>query len=860
MAETMPLDTRDLDGLLAVSGELLAVLDGAGRVLRLGGAWQQVLGLDEAQLRADGLLAQVHPEDRAELAARIAEVGARAGARDAPDAPDEPVDVEVRLRQDVGTHRLLVVRLGGHAGGQGGGPRIYLAARDITEQRRLRTATQLLEQVSEVGSWELDLDTGGRGTWSEATHRLHGTDPATFDPSVNDGLSFYAPAARAALAAAVARLVAEGTSYDLEVPFLPRHGGERIVRTTGHALLREGRVVRAFGTFEDVTERRAAQRGLERLARLTELSAEGVVEADLDGLITYANPQLGVLLGEDRDALIGRSVLPLVCGVDAQCCVADLEESACCGTLGRRTVQLDAADRRFWARVSLRSLADDDGRLQGYTAVISDVDEATRARQELEATSARLARAQRLAGLGHWQQVGASGMVEGSSQLSSLLGFDLGQGVEHARFRAAVHPEDWSRVHDREAQLRVGDTFDSTHRIVRLDGTQRVVHEVVARRVDEWGVQLLEGTVHDVTDVHATEQALRASEAQLQRVLTATNDGWWEADLVANQVTFSPRWFEMHGRDPDELVDPWQIWHGVVHPDDVQLMEQLIGAANARGEASFAGQFRVRHGQGHDLPVLIRGLIEYDDAGQPVRISGTTSDRTEALRAEAAKERFVATVSHELRTPLTAIAGAIELLATRRQGRSESQVDELLALAGRNTWRLRGLIDDLLDAEQLRRGGLVLAPRPMRLADLLRSAVVDQQPTARAADVELACRFADPGLVLEVDPRRIGQVVTNLVANAIRFAPRGSAILLVTNPVSDGEVRVDVLDQGPGIPEQAGEDVFGWFVQADPSDTRSHGGTGLGLAICRDVVTGHRGRIGYERRLDTTCLWFTLPV
>lgn len=854
----MSVDTYDLDGLLAVSSELLAVLDASGRLLRVGGPWAQLLGVDESQLMVEGLLARLHREDGPVLAAAIRQVGAgRALA-----------EVEVRVRRSTGTHRLLQIRLSGHpdvARSPGlsepaEGPRLFLAARDVTEHRRESIASQLVQRVAEVGYWEIDLDSGGQGTWSEATHRLHGTDPSSFDPKVDDGLSFYPPEARATLAAAATRLMAEGTPYDLEVPFLPRTGGQRVVRTTGQALLRDGQVVRVFGTIEDVTERRATQRELERLARLTELSAEGVVEADADGRITYANPRLGALLGVDRQALIDGSVLPLVFGAEVPCSIVELARETRGGQDIRRTVELAGADRRIWAQVAVRRVSDDDGQLQGYMAVISDVDAQTRARHELEATTAQLARAQRLAGLGHWWQVAGSGLVEGSAQLADLVGFDVTHGVDHERFRAAVHPEDRAQLCEREAQLLVGETFESTHRIVRGDGTERVVHEVVARRVDQRGCGVLEGTVHDVTEVHAAEQALRASEAQLQRVLASTNDGWWEADLVNNRVTYSPRWYEIHGRDPEDVVDPWQIWHGVVHPDDVTLMEQEIGGAYTRGEAGFAVQLRIRHGDGHDVPVLVRGLIERDDAGQPVRISGTTSDRSDALRAEAAKDRFVATVSHELRTPLTAITGALELLASRRRQRTDAQIDELLALAIRNTWRLRGLIDDLLDAEQLRRGGLVLAPRPMRFAELLASAVADQDTAASAQCVALRCAFADPDLVIEVDGRRIVQVVTNLVANAIRFAPAGSEIAVVTAPVCNGEVRVEVLDQGPGIPEGVAEDVFGWFVQGDPSDTRSHGGTGLGLAICRDVIAGHRGQIGYERRAQTTCMWFTLPV
>ena len=141
-----------------------------------------------------------------------------------------------------------------------------------------------------------------------------------------------------------------------------------------------------------------------------------------------------------------------------------------------------------------------------------------------------------------------------------------------------------------------------------------------------------------------------------------------------------------------------------MHPEDLEAMEAELREVFERRAPTFRIAARTRHGRGHLVPIVVRGFVEYDDDGHPIRLSGATTDVTEAKRADDMKDEFVSTVSHELRTPLTSIGGALEMLATGRAGPLPDRVDELLEVAQRNTDRLRMLIDDLLNMEQLLAG------------------------------------------------------------------------------------------------------------------------------------------------------------
>ncbi len=205
------------------------------------------------------------------------------------------------------------------------------------------------------------------------------------------------------------------------------------------------------------------------------------------------------------------------------------------------------------------------------------------------------------------------------------------------------------------------------------------------------------------------------------------------------------------------------------------------------------------------------------------------------------KDEFIALVSHELRTPLTSIRGYLELVL---EDQLEPQQREFLEVIDRNSQRLLRLVGDLLFVAQHEAGHLSLDLQRLGLDGVLRDCVVAAKPAADAKQVELQLDVAGP-LELEGDRSRLGQLLDNLVSNALKFTPAGGSVTLRAEAVA-GQAVVEVSDTGRGIPAHEQGRLFERFFRTASANVEAVQGTGLGLTIARAIAEAHSGTIGFE--------------
>jgi signal transduction histidine kinase/ActR/RegA family two-component response regulator len=213
--------------------------------------------------------------------------------------------------------------------------------------------------------------------------------------------------------------------------------------------------------------------------------------------------------------------------------------------------------------------------------------------------------------------------------------------------------------------------------------------------------------------------------------------------------------------------------------------------------------------------------------------------RSEAERANQAKDEFLAVLSHELRTPLTSMLGWLRLLRAGQLG--PDRVAQALEVVERNTRTQAQLINDLLDVSRIIAGKLQLDLYPVDLTPIIEEAVESVRRDAEAKGVVLDLSTVPAAAVLG-DPLRLGQIVANLISNAVKFTPTGGRVQ-VRLAREGGEAVVTVTDTGIGIPADMLAHVFDRFRQADSTITRRHGGLGLGLAIVRHLTELHGGAV-----------------
>jgi len=245
--------------------------------------------------------------------------------------------------------------------------------------------------------------------------------------------------------------------------------------------------------------------------------------------------------------------------------------------------------------------------------------------------------------------------------------------------------------------------------------------------------------------------------------------------------------------------------------------------------------------------------------GSVLCYEGTIEDISERKRVEKAKEELASIVSHELRTPLTSIRGTLEWLAVRIPHGLPPKAARAVDIARSAARRMERLIGDLLDMERLESGRTAFDLRPVPLGPILAHAIDANEPYARELHVRLAYAGCEPGLRVSVDADRLIQVVTNLLSNATRFSTPG-AVVTVSVARHDGNVKVSVVDRGPGIPEAFQSRVFERFARGHAADPRHKGGSGLGLSITRAIVEKLGGHIGFVTEAGAgTTFYFDLP-
>jgi PAS domain S-box-containing protein len=354
----------------------------------------------------------------------------------------------------------------------------------------------------------------------------------------------------------------------------------------------------------------------------------------------------------------------------------------------------------------------------------------------------------------------------------------------------------------------------------------------------------------------------------LATIVEQSSEAIWTKDLGGSITSWNSGAAAMFGYTPNEAMGRTLNVSESTAEEERSRIERLM----AGDKFSYDARAMTRSGTPINIQVAVAPLL--DDGNQCIGSIAVARDVTqhkrseEALRlareaAEAAnhaKSSFLARMSHEIRTPMNGVLGMTELLLETGLTSTQRKYAETVQRSGKN---LLGIINDLLDFSKIEAGKLELENVDMDLRRTIEDIVELLAERAHAKGLELACSIP-PDLLTHVtgDPLRLGQVLTNLVGNAIKFTEQGSVVIRVAGVEDTPDnvtMRFDVTDTGVGIGQEAQSRIFDEFAQADGSTTRKHGGSGLGLAISKQLVEMMGGAIHVESALGAgSTFWFTV--
>lgn len=369
-------------------------------------------------------------------------------------------------------------------------------------------------------------------------------------------------------------------------------------------------------------------------------------------------------------------------------------------------------------------------------------------------------------------------------------------------------------------------------------------------------------SARDLTHQRQVETALRQSEARLRFALESAAIGDWELELDSGAIHRSRRYDHCFGL-PDS-ARPWdrEQMLATVHPDDRAMVEAGL-ASLPEGHRPWHAEFRVVWPDDSVHWLRLDARVTHDDAGAP-RLVGIVADVTAMRTAEQARQQsiwlaaenrrvqegsrlkslFLANMSHELRTPLNAVIGFADLLTMGNQPLDSPRQREWLQHIASSGRHLLTMINDVLDLSKIEAGKMDFHAEPVALPAVVDDVMATVAVLAEQRGLSLKSSI-EPGLHgLVLDPARLRQVLLNYLSNAIKFTLTGGHVEL--RMVGEGPRlwRLEVEDNGIGIPADRLGHLFVEFQQLDDGLTKRHQGTGLGLALTRRLVEAQGGRVG----------------
>ncbi|MCH8517230.1 MAG: PAS domain S-box protein [Cyclobacteriaceae bacterium] len=701
--------------------------------------------------------------------------------------------------------------------------RYFATVKDITARKKaeqeLITTQQMLTQTSQVarvGGWEYNIITG-KIVWTDFISEMLGLPPS-HEPVLEEILSFYTPDSRKKLQSAMKTCMEYGIPYQLDLEIITSVKRKVWVRAIGNATMEGGKVVKVYGTFQDINEQKIKEEQLKNREQELNLffnqSLSGFYFMSLDqaffwnkksneeNLRSFISNQRIVKCNEALARQYETTPNKLKnCGISdlfsdassrTEAIMHELLES---GSLKLLRSTHTFTGKRLFLQTNYHLLYDAEGRVTGHFGVEQDITDHIENELEL-----------------HDQAQMQKLISELSSQFINVESKNFRQYVSELLDAFSSYYElDRAYVYLND---NMQETFYCNHQILKNTNSSLIKETLLRSEIPQWVRTLENGqsiSINDISDEPSSEEKTWMEQQRIQSLA-------WLPLQVENKI------LGFIGGDSSSKVINWK-------KNQVYLLQLLAN--------------------------VLAGAYQKVDRDNKLKMAMKKADE-----ANRAKSVFLANMSHELRTPLNGMIGFTNLLLKSPQNQSQKQYTQAIYNSSRS---LLALINDILDLSKIEAGKISLNNEFVDLFKIIDENFDTIRFLAQEKKLKLQFEF-DPQLprLIYVDSLRISQVLLNLLNNAIKFKEKGFVkfkLSLLNNNASESTIRFSIIDSGIGIEQSKLKRIFKEFVQADSSTTKKYGGTGLGLSISNRLLKLYDTKLHVDSKLhEGSTFYFDLKV
>lgn len=674
----------------------------------------------------------------------------------------------------------------------------------------------------------------------------------------------------------------------------------------------QGEIIEWFGIASDITEKKIAEDALKEskaqsdqqkrlYETITSCTPDLMYVFDLEYRFTYANSALLSMWGKTWDTAIGKGLLEN--GYEpwhAQMHEREIDQIVATklpvrgevsfphATLGRRVYDYiltpvlndqgeveavagttrDVTERKQWEE----SLASGSEKLQAINEELAASNEelaATNeelglvnqeliiAQEKIEEGQVAFRLAVNAANFGTWFIHSVTREFITDARLKELFGYypDEPLSIEQALNQILIEYRGYVSTKLENAIYNNGD-YDVTYPVLGLhDNRLRWLRAIGNLKADPSGAfSAFTGVVMDITEQHLAEAEIKRAEESLRMAVDAAGLGTFYINADDRIFVASSKLKEFFGFNAEDEL-PYEAAIGQIHSDYRQQAADLVESAFLKGKR-FDMEYPII-GYHDGKTRWVRGIGEMQHREGKNYFTGVLHEITEKKQDEIRKNDFIGMVSHELKTPLTSMKGYIQVLLLKLRKWEDDSIVKALERADAQINKMTGMINGFLSISRLESGKIHIARNLFDLALLIREAEEESLSTVRTH--ELVFEPVET-LFVNADREKIGQVIHNLISNAVKYSPHGSCII-ISCVINDGEAFVSVNDEGMGIGPEDALHIFDRYYRVEGERMYSIAGFGIGLYLCAEIIQRHEGRIWLESELGQgSSFFFSLPL